>query len=226
LAWLYIGFRQTAYAAGAAKKPGRKFGAPAKKIANYAGLSPRSFWRNVGKPETWNKLRWLVRPVEDAPRWHRGTDGRPHQSVRYYRVSMSVPLTPYDEASLRKWLYRQMGEGKSPADAIRLALETPVDELIPLPDVGNYLGDFSGEPHSVQQLLEAVCAPVLEQDRTVFLELANWLAQHLMPSKDLVFLTHYFVEQWLPKLGSGPGWSHFEEIAAISTSAPVKCGMR
>jgi DnaA N-terminal domain len=33
LAWLYIGFRQAAYEAGATRQPGKKFGAPAQKVA-------------------------------------------------------------------------------------------------------------------------------------------------------------------------------------------------
>lgn len=70
-AWLYR-FLPAAYEAGADKIPGRKFGAPARKIASSAGLSLCSFWHYMGKQETWSKLRWLVRPVEDAPRWHKG----------------------------------------------------------------------------------------------------------------------------------------------------------
>jgi hypothetical protein len=43
LAWLYIGFRKAAYEAGAAKNPGKKFGAPSKKVARYLGMSMRTF---------------------------------------------------------------------------------------------------------------------------------------------------------------------------------------
>ncbi|HWQ84998.1 MAG TPA: DnaA N-terminal domain-containing protein, partial [Anaerolineales bacterium] len=45
LAWLYIGFRQSAYEAGAARQPGKKFGAPSKKVAHFSGMSTRTFWR-------------------------------------------------------------------------------------------------------------------------------------------------------------------------------------
>jgi hypothetical protein len=181
LAWLYIGFRQAAYEAGAAKKPGKKFGAPAKKIARYAGMSPRSFWRWAARLDTWKKLRWLVKPLEDEPHWSQGQDGRPHRLSRYYLVLMSLPLTPFDEISLRKWFYRQLGEGKSQIAVLQEALETPIDELIPLPDHSSQMGDFSNEPHSVQQVLQAVCGPIPEADRTVYQELTEKLAHHLMP---------------------------------------------
>jgi hypothetical protein len=206
LAWLYIGFRQAAYEAGAARQPGKKFGAPSKKVAYFSGMSIRTFWRWAAKPETWKRLRWLVKQVDCEPRWSRGKDGRPHQSARYYRVAMTLPLTPFDERSLRAWLYRQLAKGKTPVAVIQSALETPVDELIPWPDKVTSDEEITDEPRSVQDVLQAVCGSIPESQRAQFQELADKLAQHLMPSKDLVFLTHYFVSHWLPKLGSGPGW--------------------
>lgn len=205
LAWLYIGFRQAAYEAGAARQPGKKFGAPSKKVAHFSGMSTRTFWRWVAKPETWKRLRWLVKQVDSEPRWSRGKDGRPHQSSRYYSVTMIPPLTPFDERSLRSWLYRQLAQGKTPVAVIELALETPVDELIPWP---NQMAseETIDEPHSVQDVLQAVCGSIPESQKAQFQELADKLAHHLMPPKDLVFLTHYFVSHWLPRLGPGPGW--------------------
>ena len=206
LAWLYVGFRQAAYEAGAARQPGKKFGAPSKKVAHFSGMSTRTFWRWVAKPETWKRLRWLVKPVDSEPRWSRGKDGRPHQSSRYYRVTMSPPLTPSDERSLRSWLYRQLAQGKTPVAVIQSALETPVDELIPWPDKVTPDEDITDEPHYVQDVLQAVCGAIPESQKSHFQELADKLAHHLMPPKDLVVLTHYFVSHWLPRLGPGPGW--------------------
>jgi hypothetical protein len=206
LAWLYIGFRQAAYEAGAARQPGKKFGAPSKKVAHFSGMSTRTFWRWVAKPETWKRLRWLVKPVDSEPRWSRGKDGRPHQSSRYYQVTMSPPLTPFDERSLRSWLYRQLAQGKTPVAVIQSALETPVDELIPWPDKVTPDEDITDEPHYVQDVLQAVCGAIPESQKSHFQELADKLAHHLMPPKDLVVLTHYFVSHWLPRLGPGPGW--------------------
>jgi hypothetical protein len=206
LSWLYIGFRQAAYEAGASKKPGKKVGAPAKKVAHYAGMSPRTFWRWAAKPTTWKLLGRLVKPVEESPQWHRGSDGRPHQATRTYQVAMTMPLTPFDELSLRAWLYPKLADGKNPLAILRLALETPLDELLPWPERMPSITEIDNEPHSVRDVLQAVCNPIAESEQAQFNELADKLAQHLMPPKDLVFITHYFVSQWLPRLGSGPGW--------------------
>lgn len=206
LSWLYIGFRQAAYEAGASKRPGKKIGAPAKKVACYAGISPRTFWRWAGKPDTWKLLRWLVKPVEEKTHWTRGTDGRPHQATHYYRVAMTMPLTPFDELSLRSWLYRKLSEGKRPLVILQEAFETPLDELLPWPEKMPSLEEINGDPHSVQDVLKAVCDPIAESEQVQFNELTDKLAEYLMPSRDLIFLTHYFVSHWLPRLGSGPGW--------------------
>ena len=85
LAWLYIGFRQAAYEAGATRQPGKKFGAPSKKVAHYAGMSLRTFWRWVAKPETWRRLSGLVKQVDSEPRWSRGKDGRPLHGALPFR---------------------------------------------------------------------------------------------------------------------------------------------
>ncbi len=206
LAWLYVGFRQAAYEAGASNKPGKKVSAPARKVAYYAGMSPRSFWRWASRPATWQLLRWLVKPVEDTPKWNRGSDGRPHQATRNYRVAMSMPLTPFDERSLRTWLYRKMGERNSPLAVLQLALETRVEELLPWPEKMPSLEEITGEPHSVRDVVLEVCSPVSESERPQCNDLAERLTQYLMPSKDLVFLTHYFVSHWVARLGPGPAW--------------------
>jgi hypothetical protein len=36
---------------------------------------------------------------------------------------MTLPLTPYDERSLRAWLYRQLSQGKTPLSILEKALE-------------------------------------------------------------------------------------------------------
>ncbi len=206
LSWLYIGFRQAAYEAGASKKPGKKVNAPAKKVAWYAGMSSRSFWRWAAKPTTWKLLGRLVKPVEEIPQWHHGRDGRPHQATRSYRVAMTIPLTPFDEQSLRSWLYRRLVEGRSPLATLQAALETPVDELLPWPEKMPFLEETGGKPQSIQEVVLEMCSPIEQNEQVQFNELAEKLAQHLMSSKDLIFLTHYFVSRWLPRLGAGPGW--------------------
>jgi hypothetical protein len=206
LAWLYIGFRQAAYEAGVSRRPEKKFNAPSKKVAHYAGMSLRAFWRWVARPDTWNQLCGLVTQVESPAHWSLGKDGRPHQSARTYRVAMTLPLTPFDERSLRAWLYRQLAQGIPPLAVLEKALETPPDEQIPWPEQMASAEAITTEPHSVQDVIAAVCGSVPDSQRSQFQDLSDRLAQNLIPPNDLVFLTHYFVTHWVPKLGPGSGW--------------------
>jgi len=164
LAWLYVGFRQAAYEAGAARQPGKKFGAPAQKVARYSGMSLRTFRRYSANPVTWQSLRGLVTPVEDKPRWHHGDDNHPHRIPRNYRVAMSLPLTPIDELFLRVWLYKRLAEGINPLVVLKEALEIPADELIPWQKDSPSASDAGAEPHSVQEVLQAVCGPIAENN--------------------------------------------------------------
>ena len=206
LAWLYVGFRQAAYEAGVSRKPEKKFIAPSKKVARYAGMSVRAFWRWVARQDTWNRLRGLVTSVDAPTLWSQGKDGRPHQTPRTYRVAMTLPLTPYDERSLRAWLYQQLAQGKTPLAVLEKALETPVEEIIPWPENIIVQKEIPSQPHSVQEVIAAVCGPVPESQSAQFQDHSEQLAQHLIPPKDLVFLTHYFVTHWLSKLGPGASW--------------------
>jgi hypothetical protein len=206
LAWLYIGFRQAAYEAGVSRRPEKKFNAPSKKVARYAGMSLRAFWRWVARQETWNQLSGLVTQVDSQVHWSQGKDGRPHQSARTYRVAMTLPLTPLDERSLRVWLYHQLAQGKTPVEVLEKALDSPVNEIIPWPEQKTSTEEVTADSHAVQDVIAAVCGSVPDNQRSQFQDLSDRLAQYLIPPNDLVFLTHYFVTQWLPKLGAGSGW--------------------
>ena len=95
LAWLYVGFRQAAYEAGASRKPGKKFGAPAKKVARFSGMSLRTFRRWSARSDTWQRLQGLVTLVDDKRQWLPGSDGHPHRVPYHYQVAMTLPLDSF-----------------------------------------------------------------------------------------------------------------------------------
>ena len=60
LAWMYIAFFQAVYMAGS--RTGRATNRiPGKKIARLAGCTERTYWRRIEKPDTWKKLKGLVK---------------------------------------------------------------------------------------------------------------------------------------------------------------------
>jgi len=76
------------YEAGAARQPGKKFGAPSKKVAYFSGMSIRTLWRWAAKPEPWKRLSWLVQSppgsVYPNTRTRVGSDERSCWDIRFW----------------------------------------------------------------------------------------------------------------------------------------------
>jgi len=76
--------------------------------------------------------------------------------------------------------------------------------LLTLSELEDFEGDEVGRPMSVRQIVHAVAG---EQMRREELEaLVAILQERLMPSGDILMITHFFLEQVLPRLGAGPAW--------------------
>lgn len=202
LAWLPIGFRQAAFLNGVRFEAGQVFEAPARSIARWSGVSLRTFWRRVSDP----LLRWFIEAMEDEPSrrwWER--DGRPRRAPSRWRVVMSMPLTPGDQESLKRWLHRKLNAGYDRITILGHALEAPLEELIPRLErlIPVNLAD---KAVSVQDVVLEVFG---QEDSAAGLpteELAESLALRLVNPSSVLLVTHYFVEKWLPILGLGPGW--------------------
>jgi DnaA N-terminal domain len=198
LGWLYMGFRQAAFNAGARRGSTReRFSG--KTIAGLSGIAESTFWNRIGKAETWDRLKGLVTTSAATPEWdtHSTT---PRRLPRKYIVSMTLPLTAADARSLRNWLRAgRLGVGGA-ENILAAAAETPIDELLPL-GAQAQPGDAS---ESVISIVRSLFADSLPAERLE--SLSTRLHKHIMPDRDLLGPTHFFVEHVLPHLGTGPGW--------------------
>ena len=199
LGWLYLAFRQAAFNAGA-RRGSKRERFSGKTISALSGSAERTFWNRIGKAETWERLKGLVTTTAAGPEWdtHSAT---PRRLPRKYIVSMSLPLTAADARSLRTWLMAgQAGVGGAEA-SLAAAAETPLDELLPL-GAQVLAGD---SPESVISIVRSLFADRLPAERLE--TLSTRLHKHIMPDKDLLVVTHFFIENVLPYLGAGPGWT-------------------
>ena len=116
LGWLYMGFRQAAFNAGA-RRGSKRERFSGKAIAGLSGIAERTFWNRIGKAETWQKFQGLVTTSAATPEWdtHSPT---PRRLPRRYIVSMTLPLTAADAHSLRNWL-RANQEGMGGPEGVR-----------------------------------------------------------------------------------------------------------
>ena len=197
MAWLYIGFRQAAYAVGSrtGKAINRISG---EKIAALSGCAERTYWRRVENPGTWEKLKGLVAISDHGPQWD-STSSIPKRLPRRYTISMTLPLTALDSHSLSTWLAANVERHGGPEGVLRAAAVAPLDELIPLD------GTEEGEPVTVTKLIQEMFANGELPDKLLD-GLASAIQNHIMPQGDLIVVTEYFLKHVLPHLGAGPGW--------------------
>ena len=188
LAWIIIAFRQVMYlATGNAARHRVEFAASPTAIARWAGIDRSTLWRRITDP----LLGWFIsRDRPDSNRW---------------MFQAGMPLTPGDAEYLSVLLV-ESGCQEDPLAALDriLALE-PADLLphplpVPRPDQLSQTPD----PISVQDLVLRACGKL---DRPVLkpvLEKADQLALRVMPPSDRIFVSHYFLLNWLPRLGAAP----------------------
>lgn len=205
LAWIPLGFRQVAFLNGSLFEAGDIFEAPARSIASWSGVSLRTFRRKIIDP----KLRWFIEPVQSDGvefRWNDDKD-RPERVPQSWRVVMSMPLTPFDQDSLKTWLIERKSSGATPGTILQEALQTSIDELIPWPENPQYQTP-AGEPISVQNLVMDIFDQYLDPAIKVsILQLADSLSNYITGNaRSPLLITHYFIKKWLPLLKPGPAW--------------------
>ena len=198
LGWLYLGFRQAAFNSGArsGKKSERFSGIS---IAAMSGIAVSTFWNKIREARTWEQLQGLISTSTDTPEWNMGSP-TPRRLPRRYVVAMTLPLTAPDTRSLRAWLLSNVERFGGPENVIIAAAEMPLDELLP-PDILAQEGDA---PESVTAILRSLFGDLIPNGNLV--ALATRLHKHIMPDTNRLGVTHFFVENILPYLGTGPGW--------------------
>src|SRR5271157_6156161 len=68
LGWLYMGFRQAAFNAGA-RSGNKRERFSGKAIAALSGIAESTFWNRIGKAETWSLLKGLVTTTQTTSQW-------------------------------------------------------------------------------------------------------------------------------------------------------------
>ena len=199
LGWMYLGFRQAAYGEGAraGKKTARFSG---KQIAALCGVTERTFWNRLERPQTWEKLAGLVTPIYGEAEWMDGP--QPRRLPRKYTVAMTLPLTAADAHALMRWLREQVEIYDGPLGTLAASVETPLQELLSDTEVPSR----GSVPQDVLKILRDLFAGVLPDAQ--LLSFAERLRMHIMPQNDLIVVSHFFLEHILPYLGAGPAWMY------------------
>jgi len=188
LAWIVVAFRQMMYLGTRHKvKSNLTFRTSPQQVARWAGMARNTLWRNLKD----HRLRWFLKQAD------------PDQHV--YEFIATMPLTPVDADQLKIFLTRA-GAQSDPVAAIKIALDTPVSQILlnppPLPE-DKYL-EMEPMPHSVQDVVIAACGQIKASEFKQVTEMADQLAAYLMPPNNVIIISHYFLLNWVKHLGAAP----------------------
>jgi hypothetical protein len=144
---------------------------------------------------------WLG--IEQLPAAPRSSDA-PQQPPCRYRIQQGIPLTPMDADRLLG-LLQDAGVRSDPLAAIQSLLDRPQHDLLVFPppapsdEIRRRAPFFLSVPGLVQKALEGV---KLEGDlRARVQEAAARLNDHITQPQQMVFVSWYFLQEWLPILG-------------------------
>ena len=210
-AWLVVSFWQFAYLAGLyPHNQGRKMTqgwlpVSGKAVARGAGLSSSTFWEYLAEP---GLLKWFIHD-EQRGQYKVGANARPQQDVNKYAVWLSPPLTPADQAHLRAWIASHAPTPGLPGllVALETAMHTPPTDLLaadpaaPTPE--------ESRPLTIAALsLQAVPnARLSVRGEEALANLCDELYAHLYNvEQDTLFIRHYFIKNWLPRIKHGAAW--------------------
>lgn len=203
--WMIVALWQIFFqTCGHKARPGKPFMASGAEIARWAGLSRRTVvthLNELGSPASDSYLAWFLERVKSQE-----ANSFSGQATRF-RFRATLPLTPGDANKLSEKLC-QLGITENPVAALQAALTRQPKELLPFP------APNPSEPYALREPTPTVQQIVLNLARVTpkhaqyaeILQLAGELAGRLMPPKDVLVISHYFLLNWLPLLGSGPGW--------------------
>ncbi len=205
LGWFVLAMRQAFFRAHGAKVSrdncGQTFTVSRRGIARWSSLGDKKVWRCLKqlekKDQAGNYLAWFMQAARQGP-------GRP----KLYTFRADMPLTPGDVEALASWL-SEHGIQNDPLAALKAALEAQPHEILPYPPPppAEHHARLAPDPRTVQEVV--LEASGLARTASAYLplkQLADELQLHLQSPSDNLLITHYFLLEWLGKLGRVAGW--------------------
>lgn len=203
--WFLIAMRQRyfqSFGKKVTRQPhGQVFTASREQIARWSGLGKNlafQFLQELDQPhQQGNFLRWFMQSFEQG----RG-------KAKTYAFRADMPLTPADAEALEAWLLAH-GIRETPLETVQLALEYQPRDLFPFPTPApsSHHAQLLPNPLTVQEVVLNTAG--LLPSNPAYLpvkRLADALQQHVQSPADNLLLSHYFLLEWLPRLGRIPAW--------------------
>ncbi len=198
----------------------------AKDAVRWSGLSKNTFWKQIGENPYLKHFVNLER--ENVPAGtqahYQDEQGRKYRHVtinqevklkreanRYF-VQHTMPLTPEDARYLGEWL-RAHGLEKTPIETLRIALQTPVLNLLGYSDArkkerAGTIADENDVPIFLVDLIHGLLDEnALENMGALLQPLIDSLQNQIMLQFGHVFIPWYFIDHWVGLLGAQKAWA-------------------
>ena len=201
--WMVIAFRQVRFLNTIPTHRQKPFTACAEEIYRWCGMSRATFWRKIDRPE----LRWFIERLPQTGWGLNAQTGRAKQNPNRYRIQVDIPLTPMDASDLRNFLLHRNFKA-NPVEALTAALDAPLSDILtyPSPKPSTEQKAQVPRPQTVEDMIaDLLTGANVEGDRlTQVRELSIRLGEKILRPLENFQLSWYFLEEWLPRLGSGP----------------------
>ena len=204
LFWMVIAFRQARFLNTISSNRNKAFTARAEEIYRWSGMSRATFWRNLDREE----LAWFIERLPQTG-WGLNTEtGRAKQNPNRYRIEVDIPMTPMDAEALRDYLVAH-DFLCDPVGALTTAFHAPIRDILAFPSPRPSPEQRSMKP--CRYTVQSIVTKLLENDPRLqpipdrqIQDLCTQLSEKLLRPLENFQLSWYFLEEWLPVLGTGP----------------------
>jgi len=219
--WLYVGFHQAAWRLqdqhNASGKPLHSH-----EVKRFSAMSNGAFWRLLKHTGIQGHLTGLVQRVDsqDARRFRRGRDGRPHRAPIRYQVFMTPRLTRADATAVHLRLKALIEKHNSITSALQemLAVEDVMELLEPM-DVKL--------PHApVNTVMDMVKPETGEKFSPEIERLAQELHRRIINCLGDIHIPHYFITETIHRYNLTPAQAWLITVARDMAFINARTGER
>ena len=219
--WLYVGFHQAAWRVQDQNNPSGK-PLHSHEVKRFSAMSNGAFWRLLKHTGIQGHLTGLVQRVDsqDARRFRRGRDGRPHRAPIRYQVFMTPRLTRADATAVHLRLKALIEKHNSITSALQemLAVEDVMELLEPM-DVKL--------PHApVNTVMDMVKPETGEKFSPEIERLAQELHRRIINCLGDIHIPHYFITETIHRYNLTPAQAWLITVARDMAFINARTGER
>ncbi|WKZ40577.1 MAG: DnaA N-terminal domain-containing protein [Anaerolineales bacterium] len=219
--WLYVGFHQAAWRV---QDQHQTSGKPlhSHEVMRFSALSNGAFWRLLKHAGIQAHLIGLVQRVDsqDARRFRRGRDGRPHRAPIRYQVFMTPRLTRADSTAVHLRLKALIEKHSSTTSALQ--------EMLAVEDVMELLEPMEVKlPHApVNTVMDMVKLETVEKFSGEIERLAQELHRRIINCLGDIHIPHYFITETIHRYNLTPAQAWLITVARDMAFINARTGER